>query len=358
MNANVPTIPGDESKKSRPPRSTVLLTRAADIKIERIYWAWLFWLARGKLTLLAGLAGVGKTTLALALASIVSRCGKWPDGSNCDAGGNVIIWSGEDSHADTLAPRLLAAGADMQKVHFLSGRLNEKDEIQPFDPAFDLPLLSQRLDEIGGAAMLIIDPLMSAIKGDAHRANDVRRDLQAVVDLAAQHNCAVVGITHFSKGSKGVTPAERVIGSQAFGALARMVLVVGQDETTGRHVLARAKSNIAPARDGVSFRLEMVDIEGIQVSYVVWGGLVTGSAHELLADMEPECESDEKSERDDAARFLGDLLADGPLPVNVIRSNAAGAGYAWRTIERAKRELGIEARKNGMKEGWSWALPD
>jgi putative DNA primase/helicase len=85
--------------------------------------------------------------------------------------------------------------------------------------------------------MMIVDPIVSAISGDAHRANDVRRNLQALVDMAGSYGCAVLGISHFAKGTKGTSPAERVIGSQAFVALARMVLVAGKDEAAERRIL-------------------------------------------------------------------------------------------------------------------------
>lgn len=340
---------------SREHRPSVMLTRASDIIPEAIKWLWPGWLPQGKLTLLAGSPGTGKTTLALSLAAAVSRGGTWPDGTTCNRIGDVLVWSGEDDPADTLAPRLIAAGANLERVHIVSGRTDEHGEIQPFDPSCDIPLLAERLAEMGGAVMMIVDPIVSAISGDAHRANDVRRNLQALVDMAGSYGCAVLGISHFAKGTKGTSPAERVIGSQAFVALARMVLVAGKDEAAERRILARAKSNIAPDDGGVSYTLEQVETNGIEASRIVWGEMIEGTAREILGDVEQDDE--EKTGQDEAQEFLASILSDGPMRTREIKGDADGAGFNWKMMQRAGSKLGVEKRKLGMKEGWEWALP-
>ena len=118
------------------PLSVVQLTCAADIKPEPIRWLWPDWLARGKFHIFAGMAGTGKTTIAIAIGSTISQGGRFPDGTRAPVG-NVLIWSGEDSAKDTLVPRLLAAGADMKRVHFI-GDVQHCDEIRSFDPATDI----------------------------------------------------------------------------------------------------------------------------------------------------------------------------------------------------------------------------
>jgi putative DNA primase/helicase len=220
--------------------------------------------------------------------------------------------------------------------------------------------------QIGNIQLLIVDPVVSAIIGDGHRANDVRRGLQPLVDLAQSLDCAVLGITHFSKGSTGRDPLERVMGSQAFGALARVVLVAAKEagsdqDSPPRRFVARAKSNIGPDGGGFDYQLLQTELElheGVVAAYVEWQGAIQGSARELLGAVEvDEPTGDDGSERDDARLFLTSMLADGPTPVRRIKADAIGAGYAWRTIERAKRDAGIEARKLGLKDGWVWALP-
>lgn len=327
----------------------------ADIRPLPITWLWPGWIPAGKLTILAGAAGTGKTTLALALAAVLTAGGRWPDGTECRARGNVLIWSSEDVADDTLVPRLIASGADLARCHFIEGIAQDGESV-PFDPSQDIPDLRRAAEAIGGVSLLLIDPIVSAVAGDMHRANEVRRSLQAVVDFADAHGCAVIGITHFAKGGAGKAPQDRVIGSQAFGALARMVLVTAKEEGTNRRVMARAKSNIAPDDGGVAYSLELVSIAGgIEATHAVWDGVIDGTAREILGDIEHD-DSEGGGERLDAEQFLRGLLADGPVPTRQIKADADGAGYSWATVRRAQKSLGIVATKGGMKEGWTWRL--
>lgn len=344
--------------------SFVQLEQASALKIVPIRWLWPGWLARGKLQILAGMPGTGKTTIAMSLAAIVSSAGRFPCGATANRG-NVLIWTGEDDPADTLAPRLVASGADLAHVYFVRGTVDE-GEHRSFDPGRDIGLLVQEAKRVGNVHLLIVDPVVSAIIGDGHKANDVRRGLQPLVDLGQILDCAVLGITHFSKGSAGRDPLERVMGSQAFGALARVVLVAAKEASTdeglpSRRFVARAKSNIGPDGGGFDYQLHEAELtahEGVIAAYVSWQGAIQGSARELLGAAEDEGQAGEDGrERDDAKSFLLSLLSDGPIAVTRIKVDATGAGYSWRTIERAKRDAGIEARKLGLKEGWVWALP-
>ena len=204
----------------------VMLVNGADLKPEPIRWLWPEWLALGKLHILAGAAGQGKTTINLAFAATITAGGRWPDGTRCEPG-NVLIWSGEDDPADTLLPRLLAMGADRSRVFFVQGSRVNGEELS-FDPARDMTELMVAATRIGGIKMLMVDPVVSAVAGDSHKNTEVRRALQPLVDLAAAIDCAAVGISHFSKGSGGREPTERVVGSVAFGAVARVVLVAAK----------------------------------------------------------------------------------------------------------------------------------
>lgn len=342
----------------------VQLEQASSLKIIPIRWLWPGWLARGKLQILAGAPGTGKTTIAMALAATVSSAGRFPCGTPANRG-NVLIWTGEDDPADTLAPRLVASGADLTNVFFVRGTVQDGEQ-RSFDPGRDIRLLVHEAKKIGNVQFLVVDPVVSAIIGDGHKANDVRRGLQPLVDLAQTLDCAVLGITHFSKGSSGRDPLERVMGSQAFGALARVVLVAAKEasskeDSPPRRFVARAKSNIGPDGGGFDYQLLQTELDqhkGVVAAYVQWQGAIQGSARELLGAVEiGDTTGDDGSERDDAKLFLMSVLADGPVPVRRIKADATGAGYSWRTIERAKRDAGIEARKLGLKDGWVWALP-
>lgn len=325
-----------------------------------IKWLWEGWLPAGKLTILAGAAGTGKTTLALGLAAALTSQRDWPDNSHCVAPGNVLIWSSEDNVEDTLVPRLIAAGAEMARCHFIDG-ITLNNEKLSFDPAQDIHELNKAVAQIGGVALLIIDPIVSAVSGDMHRANDVRRALQAVVDFAELHNCAVIGITHFAKGGAGKTPADRVIGSQAFGALARMVLVAAKEEGGTRRVLARAKSNIAPDDGGIAYSIDLTEIEsGIESTRAVWMGPIEGTAREILGDVEHDDGAEEVASAD-LERLLIDLISEhgGSMPAKLVKAEVSDAGYSWTAANRAKAKIGIESAKElGNKTGkWHWFLP-
>lgn len=137
---------------------------AANIKPVAIRWLWPGWLAKGKLHILAGAGGTGKTTLLISLIATITTGGRWPDGEICPERGSVLIWSSEDDPADTLVPRLIAAGADLSRVHIIQGRTNAQGDADPFDPSNDIGLLRDTVRELGGVSLMMLDPVVSAVK--------------------------------------------------------------------------------------------------------------------------------------------------------------------------------------------------
>ncbi len=341
----------------------VHLVRGSDITPEPINWVWNGWLAAGKMHVFGGAPGTGKTTISMALAATVTSGGRWPDGTRSVAG-NVVIWSGEDDPADTLIPRLALSGADLSRIYFIAD-IREGSERRSFDPARDMEPLRRKLEDIGGVRLLIVDPVVSAIAGDSHKNAEVRRGLQPLVDLAGSMQCALLGITHFSKGTGGRDPVERLTGSLAFGALARVVLVAAKHQEEGDdgrtvRLFCRAKSNIGRDDGGFEYDLHQGELKshpGVFASSVLWGEALEGAARELLATADATGDDGEGGSLADAKRFLSDLLADGPLPTKAIKADADGAGYSWATIRRAQKALGIEPAKEGMKSGWVWRMP-
>jgi hypothetical protein len=341
------------------PAPAVILRSAADLTPEPVRWLWPGWLAAGKLHIVAGAPGTGKTTLAMAVAATLTTGGRWPDGSTAQAGA-VAIWSGEDDPADTLLPRLLAAGADPSRVHFVAA-VEDGDGTRPFAPAEDMPALSEALSALPDPpALLIVDPVVSAVAGDSHKNAEVRRALQPLVDLGQRHRCAVLGISHFSKGTAGRDPTERVTGSLGFGALARVVMATAKrsDEDGGGRMLARAKSNLGPDGGGYVYDLEPCEpVPGIVTTRVVWGDALDGTARELLASAEATADDDERTAMDEAREFLLTELAAGPMAAKDVYKAARECGIAERTLKRAKSALGVTAEKAAFRAGWRWALP-
>jgi putative DNA primase/helicase len=338
------------------PPDGVVLVRGTDLSPEPVCWLWQYWLAMGKLHILAGAPGQGKTTLVLAMAAIVTRGGLWPDGTRSEAG-NVLIWSGEDDPRDTLLPRLLAAGADRSRCFFVTGARVD-GEIRAFDPARDLVDLLAAVDGIGGIKLLMVDPVVSAVTGDSHKNTEVRRSLQPLVELAAACRCAVVGVTHFAKGGQGQDPTQRVVGSVAFAAVARLVMVAAKvNSEAGRdtRILARSKSNIGPDEGGFEYCIEQVEaLIGIEAARITWGKAVRGSARDLLA----ESAEDVRDSLGDAGDLLrAELSSTTWTPASVARKQLLEAGFSKSQIWKASKKLGVIRTKGAMQEGWYWRLP-
>lgn len=337
----------------------VRLIRGDAVPLEPVRWLWPGFLPAGMLTILGGAPGCGKTTIALSLAAIITRGGVWPDGASRTQAGDVLIWSGEDGHS-VIAARLKAAGADMERVHFIDGLTG--GESDAFDPGRDMDLLETTAEALQAPRLLILDPIVSAVRGDSHKGAEVRRSLQPVVALAQRLQCAVLGITHFSKGTSGRDPVERVTGSIAFAALARLVLVAAKvkagsgEEGEERRILIRAKSNIGPDDGGVAYALDRVEVApDVEGQCVVWQEVLQGSAHELLAEAEADAASDDDG-LTDAVAWLRQLLAHGPVSVNTVKRLADEAGYAWRTTQRAMRKAGADSRRGGFGKPGEWFL--
>jgi putative DNA primase/helicase len=337
----------------------VVLVNGSDLTPEPIRWLWPNWLALGKLHILAGAPGQGKTTIAIAMGATVTIGGRWPDGSRCEPG-NVLIWSGEDDPADTLLPRLIAAGADRSRCYFVDGtRIGGK--LDSFDPARDMAALEARAQQIGGVKLLIVDPVVSAVAGDSHKNTEVRRALQPLVDLASRLDAAALGISHFSKGGAGSDPASRVVGSIAFTAVARVVLVAAKvkpdddDDNKDRRILARGKSNIGPDDGGFEYHIDQIEaLPGIRAARVSWGKAVQGTARELLTD--PDDQGDEAGS-DTAELLMDELTADGWTNAETASQPLKSAGFTKKQIWTASKKLGVLRKKSGMNGGWLWRLP-
>ena len=332
---------------SKPPADGVVIERGSDLRIVPVAWLWRDWLARGKLHLLAGAPGQGKTTIALAFAATVTSGGRWPNGASCKPG-NVLIYSGEDDPADTLAPRLLASGADMSRCYFVKGTRIDGEE-QAFDPARDMEKLRKCIASMpGGIDLLIVDPIVGAVTGDSHKNTETRRGLQPLVDLAAECRCALIGITHFQKGGQGTDPSMRVIGSVAFTALARVVMVaakVQSEDDKPLRVLARAKSNIGPDDGGFEYHLEQTEIQtDVFASHVAWGNAVDGSARELLTDPDDDAGND----ANDAATILqAELVSDCWTPADAAKKAVTRQGFTAKQVWSASKKLGVIRKKGG-----------
>lgn len=344
--------------------SGVVLLRADQVKSEPVAWLWQGWLARAKVHIFGGDPGAGKTTIALDLAAIITRGGRWPDGTIAEPG-DVLFWSGEDDIGDTLKPRLARAGADLSRMQFVAG-FSQDGRKQAFDPAQHMGELSEAIGAMQRPAMLVIDPLVSAIAGDSHNNAETRRGLQPLADLAIERRVAVLGVHHLSKGTQGRKPLERVTGSLAFGALARIVFFAARGEAKdggeGERLFVRVKSNIGPDGDGFRYALEqapLADDPEISASGIAWGAAVEGSAGDLLAQLEGlEPGKGDSPALSGAKGFLLDMLTGGPMLTTALTAEAKGAGISRASLRRAKDALGVQAEKAAGDGPWRWRLPE
>ena len=332
--------------------------RLSDVRAKPIRWLWPGRFARGKVAILAGNPGLGKSQLTASMAAVVTTGGTWPvDRTSCERG-NVVFFSAEDDAEDTIRPRLEAAGADLERIFILDAVLDDTGaRPRAFNLSIDLPRLGEMLLHIGDVALIVIDPITAYLGGiDSHKNADIRALLAPLGELAAKYGAAVVCISHLNKVGTGEA-LMRVTGSLAFVAAARAAFLIARDrEANQRRLFLPIKNNIGNDQSGLAFTVEAHSLPGnIETSRVSWEAeAVTITADEIMS---PQGDPEELSALDDAKEFLSTLLADGPVSSKQIRVDAEGAGHSWPTIRRAQKALGIEAHKDGMKGPWLWCLP-
>jgi putative DNA primase/helicase len=344
-----------------------LVTRCLnDIEARPVCWLWPGRIARGKLTIIAGNPGVGKSQITASITAVVTAGGSWPvDCQPCIAG-EVLILSAEDDPADTMRPRLEAAGVDLRRAHIVDGVIRGYEgsghrQDRMFCLEKDLQALDRKLAELANVAVLIIDPITAYLgKTDSHKNAEVRGLLAPLADLAARHNVAIIAISHMPKAI-GTQAVMRIIGSVAFVAAARAAYLVTTDsEDKTRRLFLPTKNNLGPDTTGLSFRIEAATVPSpdgpIETSRVAWDlepVLITADEAIQAADCGPK----RTSAIDKAKLWLQVVLADGPMDVGEVLQKAKAEGITEKTVRRAKKALGVEAVKLAMDGGWSWSLP-
>jgi putative DNA primase/helicase len=352
-------LPAVPQSASQQPHAGILVN-AADLTLSLVEWLWNKWLPRGKLTLLAGSPGTGKTTMAMHMAAVVSKGGAWPDAGSARPG-RVLIWSAEDGVRDTLLPRLMAAEANLPNIFFVRDDTVAGDDFS-FDPAHHMQALTEELTKSGPFALIILDPLVAISRGDSHKNSEVRKDLNPVLDLARRANCAVLGITHLSKATSHLPPQERLNGSIAFVAVARSVLIAAKTraELPSTHILVSVKNNLSERPDSIEYSIQpaQVPAEGgvIDTSRLGWGRTVPGEPEDILRPSEGEGVN-RPTALAQAMTFLQEMLADGPASADSVKNQAVAEGHSQRTLQRAEKALGVKHHKDGMEGGWLWSLP-
>ncbi len=340
--------------------------RLSDIEAKPVSWLWPGRMARGKTTIIAGNPGLGKSQITASIAAIVTSGGCWPvDRNQCEVG-NVLILTAEDDAADTLRPRLEAAGADLTCVHIIDGVVRgytgEGDrKNRTFSLEDDLDALEAKLKELGNVSLLVIDPISAYLGGaDSHKNAEVRALLMSLSELAVRNNVAILGVSHLSKGA-GASALMRVSGSLAFVAAARAAYLVTEDpQDKTRRLFLPMKNNIGRDSAGLGFRIRGTTIAStagpLETSSVLWDAEpVLMSADEA---MQGQGKSGSVSALDIAQEWLRETLSDGPLAVAEVNRLAKVAGVAGKTLQRASDGLNVQKEKlKTMNGGWRWSLP-
>lgn len=345
------------------PASVIVHRRADTITPAPIRWLWPGRVAAGKLTVIAGRAGLGKSQITASLTAIVTTGGRWPVDRTSAPRGHVIICSAEDDPADTIVPRLMAAGADRSRVHVVDA-VHETDAEgrmvrRTMDMTRDIEAIRDMVIGIGNVAMIVIDPVTAYCGGaDTHRVSDVRGMLAPLSDLAAEHGPAVICVTHLRKAAGQAATA--VTGSTAWIDAPRAAYLVTPDpEDEARRMILPAKNNIGDDRTGYAYRIVPATVDGeIETSRIEWAAdHVTVSADDALAAAQSV--GGEPIGRQ-VAEWLVDLLGDGPMSARDVQVAAREAGHAWRTVQAAMSDAGVTSRREGFGAGarYMWSIAD
>lgn len=339
-----------------PSRPNVAYRSLCDVTPQSVWWLWPDRIALGKLTLLAGDPGLGKSFLTIDVAARVSRGCPWPDGGDAaPPKGDVILLSAEDDPADTIRPRLDEAGGDPRRVHVIDGIASSArrgERPRSFCLETDLPALESMLDDFPETRLIVIDPISAYGNGqtDTHKNADVRSQLAELERLARDRRVAVLAVSHLNK-SGGGKAAYRVTGSLAYVAAVRTAWLLAQDrEDESRRLLLGVKNNIAQDPGGLAFTIN-------GAGRVEWEpGTIDTRADDLVGE-----ESRDRSEGGalgEAEEFLRGALADGARPAKELYEEwIEGQGGSKRTLVRARQSIGAEAYRESVPGPWKWRLP-
>lgn len=338
------------------PGSSAVLVTMSDVCTTPITWLWPERIPRGKLTLLIGDPNLGKSLVTLDLAARASRGLPWPDAPDAaNAAGGVVLLSAEDDIADTIRPRLDAAGADCTRIRLLEavrrrdhGFASEYE--RHFDLQQDIDALEDAICKTPDCALCVIDPL-SAYLGriDAHKNAEVRAGLSALANLAARTRVAVVCVTHLNK-SAAMAPIYRASGSLAFIAAARAAWLIAPDpadHTRQRRLLLPLKSNLAASPSGLAYTI-MAELGG---PIVRWDTRpVSTTAEEALAG---------ETGQHGPEALLRELLREGVRPAQEVLEAGKAEGFSEAVIRGTFKRIGGRRKRSGFGLGgiWNWCLP-
>ena len=355
--AYVPELPSAAKFSSEISRGSVVThLNTVDwnkVSIEAVDWALENRIPFAEFTIVEGDGGIGKTTMVLDIASRFSRGESMPDGTRHDAASVLVI--AEEDRRSTVKARLLAGEGDLSRIHLVAS-------VGVDEHYFTLPTDARALLETIrsiGAKLVVIDALFNHFDDDinANKAQDVRRALRPIVDIAHESGAAIIGIRHWVK-TRG-SAAERGIGSIDMRNIARSVVSVAPHPSDeGRFVAAVSKSNLGKPTDALTYKLVSTPVygngESVDVARVEWGDDVPISANEL-ANVAPSS-ADDVAKVDVAGEFVVDFLADGPQPSAKAYEAGLESEIPRSTLLRAAKRVGVVMTRSGFPTRSTWTL--
>jgi hypothetical protein len=324
--------------------------KASEVITKPVEWLWDKRIPKGKLTMFDGDPDVGKSVITMDLAARVSTGRTFPDGAPCQAG-NVLIVNVEDAKDDTIVPRLKAHGADLERITILDGMPTE-DGVRLLDLPEDVPSLKASVEH-DEAALLIIDPVLTMLSGDAYKDTEARKALTPLRDMAEETGVTVVAVRHLNKNTS-LSAIQRGGGNMGLIGVARAgAFFAHHPEIDGLRVMAPHKSNLAEKQPSLQYVVVGWAIDE-NIGRVEWRGATEHDANSLASGPASPAE---KTKQDEAMEFLRDELADGPEWARTIYQDAHSAGISRGTLLIAKSTLRVRSEKVGT-QGWQWSLPE
>jgi RecA-family ATPase len=371
-----PSVPGTQTAPAPLAAKRRLIThRASDLQPEKLVWVWPGRIAAGKLVLLGGPPGLGKSQLTAFVAATISHGGDWPCNEGSTAVGSVIFMSAEDGIEDTIVPRLMAAGANLDRVHIVASATKpDGTGRKTFSLKTDVDLLEAKAKEIGDVRLIVVDPISAYMGGSDGNGNvETREVLEPLAEMANRLHIAVLAVTQLNKGGGGgnQTAVSRFCGSIAFIAAARSAFAVLPDPENGeRRFLLQAKNNLAKNCNGLVFRMEQRLVsEGIVSSNVIFfeNEQVHQSIDAALTASEARGrngDGSQTSNKSDVVEFLNEVLASGPVDVLEVERLARLAALLGETkgirdsksFRAARVELGVLSTREGFGPGSRYLL--
>ena len=350
--ANGPTVRALARSAKRNSQQREIVTKRADhITPRKVHWLWPERIPLGKVTVFAGLPGQGKSLATVDIAARLTTAREYPDSTNPLAASEVLFVAGEDDPEDALVPRLMAAGADCSRIHWLKGvRVDGQDDSLRLD--LDIAGIERFLDDRPAIRLFVLDPISNHL-GSASMVDEqeVRGILGPLTEVAKDRNIAIICVMHMNK-KEGLAPIHRVSGAGAFIGVARASWLFAADpETQSHHLMMPLKNNYAKDPSSLLYRVDegrvQIGNEDVPMPRVEW-------LDETDVDLDAIV-SGALGKRSNAAAFLEKTLAKGPCDASTVYDAAMKEGISKRTLERAKRVLRIESQKRG--DAWEWELP-